>query len=194
MNQKPVALVWADIETTGLDYNKDLILEVAFQITDLQGTPISELESYLTITEGLQAATYLAYRKCLRIVREMHSKNGLWNEALFDTDVERLDISQVVAKIHTAVQRVAVYQPPTEYRLAGSTVGFDKRFIETKLGEELPRLSRRTFDLSTLRTLARAKGIEPDDLIDAPQDTHRAADDVRRDIETWQKLYQLLID
>ena len=44
-----IYLLWADIETTGLDYESDLILEIAYQITDYLGEPLSPLHSAITI-------------------------------------------------------------------------------------------------------------------------------------------------
>ena len=81
-----------------------------------------------------------------------------------------------------------------EVRLAGSSVGFDKRFLETAFGGELP-ISHRVHDLSTLRPLFQWQGIDLAELtLDHEDGTHRAAADIQRDVAQWSSLIQLMQD
>lgn len=193
MNTTPdIALLWTDLETTGLDYENDLILELAYQVTDFLGKPLTEPKSFITFkhndTAGLSEVLN-RYHAADQYVREMHLKNGLWNDVLFGGGSERKNFFETIGDMLDEAGEAA---PTSEIRLAGSTVGFDKRFLETKYGEELP-ISYRVFDLSTLRPVFAWQDMPLDQFNDdRPTDTHRAADDIARDIRQWQGLVGIL--
>lgn len=192
--QPNILLLWSDIETTGLDYDQDLILELAWQITDYAGTPLTEVTSTITIDYGDEAMMRMAlerYRKAAPYVKEMHLKNGLWNEVLFVENDTRSDLFHAIDDMLIAVDEV---REDAEVRLAGSSVGFDKRFLETAFGGELP-ISHRVHDLSTLRPFFQWQGIDLAELVlDHEDGTHRAAADTRRDVAQWSSLVQLMQD
>lgn len=192
--QPNILLLWSDIETTGLDYDQDLILELAWQITDYAGTPLTEVTSTITIDYGDEAMMRMAlerYRKAAPYVKEMHLKNGLWNEVLFVENDTRSDLFHAIDDMLIAVDEV---REDAEVRLAGSSVGFDKRFLETAFGGELP-ISHRVHDLSTLRPFFQWQGIDLAELVlDHEDGTHRAAADIRRDVAQWSSLVQLMQD
>lgn len=192
--QPNILLLWNDIETTGLDYDQDLILEMAWQITDYAGAPLTEINSSITIDYGDEAMMRMVlerYRKAAPFVKEMHSKNGLWNEVFFDENDTRSDLFHAIDDMLIAVDEV---RGDAEVRLAGSSVGFDKRFLETAFGGELS-ISHRVHDLSTLRPLFQWQGIDLSDLTPEHEDsTHRAADDIRRDVAQWSNLIHLMQD
>lgn len=192
--QPNILLLWNDIETTGLDYDQDLILEMAWQITDYAGTPLTEITSTITIDYGDEAMMRMVlerYRKAAPYVKDMHLKNGLWNEVLFVENGTRSDLFHAIDDMLVAVDEV---REDAEVRLAGSSVGFDKRFLETAFGGELS-ISHRVHDLSTLRPLFQWQGIDLADLtLDIEDGTHRAAADIRRDVAQWASLVQLMQD
>ena len=192
--QPNILLLWSDIETTGLDYDQNLILELAWQITDYAGTPLTEVTSTITIDYGDEAMMRMAlerYRKAAPYVKEMHLKNGLWNEVLFVENDTRSDLFHAIDDMLIAVDEV---REDAEVRLAGSSVGFDKRFLETAFGGELP-ISHRVHDLSTLRPFFQWQGIDLAELVlDHEDGTHRAAADIRRDVAQWSSLVQLMQD
>lgn len=178
-----IALLWADIETTGLNYETDLILEVAWQITDYLGEPLTETRSYLTVDqddEALLGRVLERYQKASSYVKDMHRENGLWNEVLFGTDTTRRgEFFTVMDHMITDLDEV---RGDAEVRFAGSSVGFDKRFIETVFGGELP-ISHRVHDLSTFRPFFDWQGMPLDEFsADLPGGSHRAAADIERDI------------
>jgi len=192
--QPNILLLWSGIETTGLDYDQHLILELAWQITDYAGTPLTEVTSTITIDYGDEAMMRMAlerYRKAAPYVKEMHLKNGLWNEVLFVENDTRSDLFHAIDDMLIAVDEV---REDAEVRLAGSSVGFDKRFLETAFGGELP-ISHRVHDLSTLRPFFQWQGIDLAELVlDHEDGTHRAAADIRRDVAQWSSLVQLMQD
>lgn len=192
--QPNILLLWNDIETTGLDYEQDLILEMAWQLTDYAGTPLTEITSSITIDysdEAMMRMLLERYRKAAPYVKDMHSKNGLWNEVFFVESDTRSDFFNAIDDMLIAVDEV---REDAEVRLAGSSIGFDKRFLETAFGGELP-ISHRVHDLSTLRPFIQWQGIDLDDLTPELGDsTHRAAADIQRDIAQWVGLVQLMQD
>lgn len=192
--QPNILLLWNDIETTGLDYDQDLILEMAWQLTDYAGNPLTEITSSITVDYNDEAMMYSVmdrYRKAAPYVKDMHSKNGLWNEVLFVESDTRSDLFHAIDDMLIAVDEV---REDAEVRLAGSSIGFDKRFLETAFGGELP-ISHRVHDLSTLRPLFKWQGVDLDDLaLEHEAGTHRAAADIRRDVAQWSSLIQLMQD
>lgn len=196
MNDFPkILLCWADIETTGLNKDEDMILEIAWQFTDYSGAPLTGISSYLTVpNDDLEFATRVLERYSLAhpAVKQMHLANGLWNDVLFGTtpDNPRLPISYALEELYKQLDEIR--EPDYEVRLAGSSIHFDKSFIETAMGEELA-LSHRLHDLSTLRPFLGWQGFDLDSFTkELPNGTHRAADDVVRDVQQWRSLISLL--
>ena len=189
-----ILLLWNDIETTGLDFDQDIILEMAWQLTDYAGNPFFEITSSITVDYNDEAMMYSVldrYRKAVPYVKDMHSKNGLWNEVLFVESAPRSNLFHAIDEMLSTVDEV---REDAEVRLAGSSVGFDKRFLEAAFGGELS-ISHRVHDLSTLRPLFKWQGVDLDDLtLDLEDGTHRAAADVERDVLQWQSLIQLMQD
>jgi oligoribonuclease (3'-5' exoribonuclease) len=194
--QPNILLLWNDIETTGLDYDQDLILEMAWQLTDYAGAPLTEITSSITIDysdEAMMRMVLERYRKAAPYVKNMHSKNGLWNEVFFVESDTRSDLFHAIDDMLIAVDEV---REDAEVRLAGSSIGFDKRFLETAFGGELP-ISHRVHDLSTFRPFFQWQGVDLDSLtldLDLEDGTHRAAADIRRDVAQWSNLIQLMQD
>lgn len=192
--QPNILLLWNDIETTGLDYDQDIILEMAWQLTDYAGTPLTEITSSITVDYNDEAMMYSVmdrYRKAVPYVKDMHSKNGLWNEVLFVESTPRSNLFHAIDEMLNFIDEV---REDAEVRLAGSSVGFDKRFLEAAFGGELP-ISHRVHDLSTLRPLFKWQGVDLDDLtLDHEDGTHRAAADIQRDVAQWSNLIELMQD
>lgn len=192
--QPNILLLWNDIATTGLDFDQDIILEMAWQLTDYAGTPLTEITSSITVDYNDEAMMYSVmdrYRKAVPYVKDMHSKNGLWNEVLFVESALRSNLFHAIDEMLSTVDEV---REDAEVWLAGSSVGFDKRFLETAFGGELP-ISHRVHDLSTLRPLFQWQGIDLAELtLDHEDGTHRAAADIRRDVAQWSSLIQLMQD
>ena len=178
-----IALLWTDIETTGLDYENDIILEIAWQITDFDGDPLTGLSSSLTVDHSDQELLEQVLQRYVladKYERDMHQANGLWSETLFNPDVTRDGIHEVIEGILATIEEV---RGDAEVRFAGSSVGFDKRFIETVYGGELPGVSHRVYDLSSIRPLMLSQGIHMDEFsAELTDGTHRAAADVERDV------------
>ena len=188
-----ITLLWVDIETTGLNYENDIILEMAWQMTTYLGEPLHDIRSFLTIDkddEDMLKAVLERYIHAPDVVKQMHANNGLWNEILFSTTAPRAGFWEVIERLY---QDLDEHRKDTEVRFAGSSVHFDKRFIEEVSGEVLP-ISHRVHDLSTLRPFLQWQGFDVAKPVARPGELeHRASIDIQRDIEQWHTLSSFLV-
>ena len=169
-------LVWLDVETTGLDPNKDKILELACVVTDYQLKILGEVCFVLNAKiEG---------EPLLSKVLDMHSINGLFD----DVEVSTLKVTQVQNLLITFIRVLTEPCEGIDGRenerplLAGSSVHFDRSFLRAKMPLVESLLHYRSIDVSTLSSLAKhwdngAYLAEP-----ARSFTHRARQDIHESI------------
>lgn len=160
-------IAWLDLEMTGLDPERDVILEVALIVTDRE---LNALEEYTTAV--WQPEERLA--QMVPFVRDMHEKTGL---------VGRVRASKVdtVAAERALMERITGFCPHPAV-LAGNTIGQDKRFIERHMPGLGGYLHYRTLDVTTVKLLAKAWYGETA-VYDKPKDQeHNALFDVRQSI------------
>ncbi len=159
-------LVWIDLEMTGLDPGRDVILEIATLVTDNALAVVAEGPAFVIHREPevLEAM--------IPIVKEMHAKNGL---------VERVLESQV-GPAQAELESLRFVQQWCKERsspLCGNSVWMDRLF----LNRQMPTLDRflhhRCIDVSTLKELARRWRPEIAGTAPLKPDTHRALDDIR---------------
>jgi oligoribonuclease len=168
-------LFWVDIETTGLNYESDKILEIASVVTDAQLNIVAEGPNMIIHHEEK------VFKDLLDTVRGMHEKSGLISEsrkskiALEEAEEATLQFAQENCGFKTSP-------------FCGSTVGFDKEFIR----KHMPRLFRylhyRTIDVSSVRELAK-RWYPFLEEFKHKSGMHRAKDDIRESIEEL-KYYQ----
>jgi oligoribonuclease len=162
-------LVWADIETTGLDRRNDVILEVAVIITD---DALNEIASYEGVTCG---ARYRRLEDLAPVVQEMHTKSGLWRQSrCCSTTLHEMDwILSVFLQKHGAVGAP----------LAGASVHFDRALIAKDFPNTHARLHYRNLDVSTFHETA--KRFWPEIHATAPPKrlAHESMKDIRESID-----------
>lgn len=133
------SIVWLDLETTGLDPQKDRILEVGIIITDKRLDEVARSSWVLHTPSGVLGELDPK-------VVKMHANSGLWEECL---------------KSEFGLQRVSqeVLAFLREYRcegayLAGNSVGdFDRHFLRNHLSAVNELLSHRSINVSTFKAL-----------------------------------------
>ncbi len=160
-------LAWLDLEMTGLDAQRDVILQAALVVTNAE---LTVLEEYCV--DIWQPETELA--KMTPFVRDMHEKSGL---------LARLRSSKVDtwAAEQRLLERVAGYCTYPAV-LCGNTIGQDKRFVESRMPGLAGYLSYRTIDVSSIKLLAKA-WYGGGAVFDKPKDReHDALFDVRNSI------------
>lgn len=162
-------LYWLDLETTGLDPNKDVILEVAVAVADLldpfNATTIHQ--SVLWFHPGLVIAQD-------KFIIDMHTKNGLFKECA--NEDKGLDAWEVEEQLLKLIPEAA--DKDEMPILAGSSVHFDNGFLKAWMPKLAKRFSHRHYDVSALKLTCQSQGM--------PQlpkaEAHRALADIHESI------------
>lgn len=169
--QLPHPLVWLDLEMTGLDPSRDVIVEIAVIVTDGQLDRVEEGPD-LVVHQPEAALQGMA-----DVVARMHSDSGL-TEAVRSSEVT------VAGAEQQALEFVRHWVPePRTAPLAGNSVHADRAFLVTHMPQLEAHLHYRNVDVSTLKELARRW--RPDVLASVPKKSggHRALADIRESID-----------
>lgn len=163
-------LAWMDLEMTGLDPSRHVIVEIATLITD---------DDLVTVGEGpdiVVNATDDELAKMDGVVRRMHTRSGLL------AAIQTSSTSLAEAGRQTLEFLRAHIETPRAVPLCGNSIGTDRRFLATHLSEVDEFLHYRSIDVSSIKELCRRW--YPDVLARAPvkAETHRALDDIRESI------------
>jgi oligoribonuclease len=172
-------MVWIDCEMTGLDLDRDALIEIAALVTD------AELN---VLGEGIDVVIRPpddALESMVEVVREMHTSSGLLTElaaglALPDAEKAVLDY-------------IREWVPdPGKVPLAGNSVATDRAFIARHMAELDRHLHYRIVDVSSVKELARRW--YPRVYYNAPAKTgnHRALADIRESIRELRYYRQAL--
>lgn len=159
-------LVWIDLEMTGLEPDRDVIVEIACVVTD------SDL---VLVDEGVDVVVHQADDALAVMddfVRTMHTKSGLV-EAIRQSTI---DLTTAGA---TVLDHVREHVPDAGVApLCGNSIGTDRRFLARHLPELDGHFHYRSIDVSSIKELCRRW--YPDDYKKRPskQEAHRALDDI----------------
>jgi oligoribonuclease len=159
-----------DLEMTGLEPSRDVIVEIATLVTDDQLEVVAEGPDLVVH----QPPEVLAAME--EVVRHMHARSGL------ATAVEASTITLDEAGRQT-LEFVRTHVPtPGTAPLCGNSIGTDRRFLAAYLPEIDRHLHYRSIDVSTLKELCRRW--YPEAFAAAPRKAghHRALDDIRESI------------
>jgi oligoribonuclease len=163
-------IVWIDCEMTGLDLERDALIEVAVLVTD------EELNILGDGVDVVIASPAAALETMPDIVREMHTSSGLLDElATGMTMTEAQD--KVLAYIREFVPEAG------KAPLGGNSVATDRGFLARDMPELDSWLHYRMVDVSSIKELARRW--YPRIYFNAPKKHggHRALADIRESIE-----------
>ena len=165
-------LVWIDCEMTGLDLDKDCLVEVAVIITDGQ-TNIVDEGIDLLIKPKAEALENMG-----DFVREMHTKSGLLAEL---ETAAALDLAEAEKQVLDYIKRFVPGKG--QALLAGNSVGTDKQLLEKEMPQVISHLHYRLVDVSSVKELA--KRWYPRAFYNAPEKHggHRALADIRESIQ-----------
>jgi len=160
-----------DLEMTGLEPDRHVIVEIATLITD---------DNLNVLAEGPDLVVHATTEQLGEMgpfVTEMHTKSGLLPAIIASTitaeeaETKTLDF----LKAHIAEAR--------SVPLCGNSIGTDRRFLQ----EYMPALEAffhyRNVDVSTIKELARRWNPEVLATVPEKESSHRALDDIRESID-----------
>jgi oligoribonuclease len=159
-----------DLEMTGLDPARHVIVEIATLLTDDELNPVAEGPDIVVRAEADDLA------QMDDVVRNMHTRSGLLvsiqGSELTLADAGRQTLEFL--KAHIAVARTVP--------LCGNSIGTDRRFLAAQMPEVEEFLHYRSIDVSSVKELCRRW--YPEVLARAPakREAHRALDDIRESI------------
>jgi oligoribonuclease len=164
-------LVWMDLEMTGLDPDRHVIVEVAVILTD--GTLEHEIEG----PQLILSASEEELAEMDDVVIEMHSTSGLL-EAIKESTLPVAEAEQLVLAFLKEHIEEGVRAP-----LAGNSVHADRHFLLTYMPELAAYLHYRIVDVTSFKEVA-ARWY-PDFEGSPPEKAggHRALVDIRESIE-----------
>ncbi|XP_045897027.1 small fragment nuclease isoform X1 [Micropterus dolomieu] len=166
-------MVWVDLEMTGLDIEKDQIIEMACIITDSDLNILAEGPNLIInqpdrLLEGMSLWC-----------KEHHGKSGL-TQAVRDS---KITLEQAEYEFLSFVRQ---HTPPGQCPLAGNSVHADKRFLDKYMAQFMYHLHYRIIDVSTIKELCRRWFPEEYSMVPHKRATHRALDDIRESIKELQ--------
>lgn len=166
------ALVWIDLEMTGLDPDRDRIIEIATLITDaelniLAEGPVIAVSQSDALLAGMDEWN-----------RTTHGESGL---------VDRVKVS-TVGEDEAELQTLAFLAKHVERGVSpmcGNSVHQDRRFLNRYMPQLEAFFHYRNLDVSTVKELARRWRPE---LLDGFEkgNTHQAMDDIRDSVRELQ--------
>nr|MDK8533237.1 oligoribonuclease [Gleimia europaea] len=171
MSKKPRRpLVWIDCEMTGLDLDKDGLVEVAVVITDEQ-LNVVDPGIDIVIRPSKEALDNMG-----DFVRNMHTESGLIDE--FETGVSLEEAQREV------LDYVKKFVPQSgQALLAGNSIGTDKAFLERDMPELINYLHYRVVDVSSIKELAKRWYHRTFEEAPAKHGGHRALADILESIQ-----------
>ncbi|HLZ15333.1 MAG TPA: oligoribonuclease [Candidatus Saccharimonadales bacterium] len=167
----PTKILWVDLEMTGLDPAKDVILEVAAEVTDFEFKTLGSYEARI--------------RHRRETVAERMQKNVWWQNYPENRDefLNKLDsglpLGEVEQQLIAFVEAHFGREPAV---LGGNSIHNDRNFIRSWWPQLDLRLHYRMLDVSSLKVYMQGRyGIEFE-----KKEIHRAFDDIQASIAEWQ--------
>lgn len=163
MAQSKNNLIWIDLEMTGLDTDRDYIIEIATIITDnqlnvLEEGPIIAIYQDEEILQGMDN-----WNSC------QHSKSGLI-ERVRNSDRSRADAERLTLDF------IEKYVPANVSPMCGNSICQDRRFLHRLMPELEQYFHYRNLDVSALKEIIRRW--YPDEQQFEKVTTHLAMNDI----------------
>lgn len=162
-------LLWIDLEMTGLDPEKDRILEVAAIATDMEMNEIATYEAIVKVPEELMKE---------RMVGEFWERNQESRDALIAQNEDGKPIKEVEQELLKFVDEHCA----KELYLAGNSIHQDRKFIEREMPELNKHLHYRMLDVSAWKIYF----MEAKHQKFIKAENHRALDDIRGSMEEFK--------
>lgn len=131
---------WVDLETTGLDPQKDDILEIAVAITDSNLVLIDSMVHVRAIDDTIIA-------KMTDYVKHMHSVNGLISACTKSS--KAISLEQMDIEVQSFINKYRKIND-TKHPICGSSPHYDLAFLGTQMPKTRGMFNHRTFDTSNM--------------------------------------------
>ena len=135
-------LVWIDLEMTGLDPDRDTIIEIATVVTDAQLNVLAEGPE-LAVSQSLPVLEAMDEWN-----RTHHSRSGLWRRVL----EEGVPIAEAESR---TLEFLAQWVPANASPMCGNSICQDRRFLHRRMPALERHFHYRNLDVSTIKELAR---------------------------------------
>lgn len=167
----PTKLLWVDLEMTGLDPQKDVILEVAAEVTDFNFKTLANYEAIV--------------RQDKQTVVERMQKNIWWKDYPENRDefVRKMDGAKPPEQVESELIQLIEQQFGSEPAvLAGNSIHNDRGFIRQWWPQLDLKLHYRMLDVSAWKVFMQgAYGVQFE-----KREVHRAFDDIQASIAELQ--------
>ena len=166
----PTKLLWVDLEMTGLDSNKDLILEVASEVTDFNFKTLDTYEACV-------------HHKREQVAERMQ-KNTWWADfpANRDEFLNNLENGKPLAEVERELLELVNKSFDEPVILAGNSIYNDRAFIKKYMPTLELKLHYRMLDVSAWKIFMQGKyGVKYE-----KKEVHRAFDDIQASIAELQ--------
>jgi len=181
MAQDQNALVWLDMEMTGLDPDRDRVIELAMVITNSNLELVAESAVWVLHQSDAVLDAMDEWNK------KTHGKSGLVEKVKSSV----LDEATVEAQ---AIDFLKRYVPAGKSPLCGNSICQDRRFMARYLPKLEAYFHYRNLDVSTLKELCRrwspdiAKGVKKGGRHEALADIYESIEELKYYRANWLKL------
>jgi oligoribonuclease len=163
----PTNLAWLDLEMTGLDVQRDVILQAALIVTDRELQPLDEY--CCDIWQPDEALARMS-----PFVRDMHERNGLIERVR----ASRVDLREAERQLLSRLTSLCDYPAV----LCGSSIWVDRTFVDRYMPGLSGYLHYRMVDVSSLRILVNQWHGSEAGFVKSAQGEHDALVDIRNSI------------
>ncbi len=170
-NAIPTKLLWVDLEMTGLDPKKDVILEIAAEITDFNFKTLASYEARIRHPRELVATRMQA--------------NNWWQQYPHNRDdfLNKLDEGKNIKQVEQElVDLIQQYFGAELVVMAGNSIWNDRLFVREYWPSLDVKLHYRMLDVSSFKILMQGKHGE----VFEKKEVHRAFDDIQASIAELQ--------